>query len=340
MSQTLLPMPPVGATSISETISVVREDKKWTYFCGVDPIFDHREDDRRTFRMFTAQLCCQGACTQAQIMRTFGVSKMSVLRSVKMYREKGVDGFYRPRKGRGPAVMTGEVCAQAEKLLELGHTRRQVADELGISYDTLGKALGQGRVRKPAPPPADEAPGKPAASDPPIVPSDKSTRSDADAAAGQEMGVACTRPCERVLAALGHLPGGAPTRFQPCRDVTNGGVLCALPALAANGLFESLKSGSSAESVGRSAGGRPTSGRHPAGRAGPRPPGVDRIVARLGPARPSGTRPPSAGLAGPLPAPHPAEEHQRCPHKSLRRHLVAAGLSSDDGWMPRCGRPR
>ncbi len=242
MSQTLLPMPPVGATSISETISVVREDKKWTYFCGVDPIFDHREDDRRTFRMFTAQLCCQGACTQAQIMRTFGVSKMSVLRSVKMYREKGVDGFYRPRKGRGPAVMTGEVCAQAEKLLELGHTRRQVADELGISYDTLGKALGQGRVRKPAPPPADEAPGKPAASDPPIVPSDKSTRSDADAAAGQEMGVACTRPCERVLAALGHLPGGAPTRFQPCRDVTNGGVLCALPALAANGLFESLKS--------------------------------------------------------------------------------------------------
>ena len=104
--------------------------------------------------------------------------------------------------------------------------------------------------------------------------------------------------------------------------------------------IDPLTSGSSAESVGRSAGGRPTSGRHPAGRAGPRAPGVDRIVAGLGPARPSGTRPPSAGLAGPLPAPHPAEEHQRCPHKSLRRHLVAAGLSSDDGWMPRCGRPR
>ena len=51
------------------------------------------------------------------------------------------------------------------------------------------------------------------------------------------MGVACTRPCERVLAALGLLAGGATTQFQPCRDVSHGGVLCALPALAENGLF-------------------------------------------------------------------------------------------------------
>jgi len=31
--------------------------------------------------------------------------------------------------------------------------------------------------------------------------------------------------------------GGAVTRFESCRDVPFGGVLCALPALAANGLF-------------------------------------------------------------------------------------------------------
>ena len=54
------------------------------------------------------------------------------------------------------------------------------------------------------------------------------------------MGIACTRPCERVMAALGQLPGGATTQFQPCRDVSYGGVLCALPALAANGLFRHL----------------------------------------------------------------------------------------------------
>jgi len=56
------------------------------------------------------------------------------------------------------------------------------------------------------------------------------------------MGVACTRPIERVLASLGVLPGGATTEFQECRDVTFGGVLCALPALTANGLFTHLPS--------------------------------------------------------------------------------------------------
>jgi hypothetical protein len=39
------------------------------------------------------------------------------------------------------------------------------------------------------------------------------------------------------MAAIGLLPGGASTEFQSCRDVSYGGVLCALPALAENGLF-------------------------------------------------------------------------------------------------------
>ncbi len=43
------------------------------------------------------------------------------------------------------------------------------------------------------------------------------------------------------MAALGLLPGGATTQFQPCRDVSYGGVLCALPALAENGLFRHLE---------------------------------------------------------------------------------------------------
>jgi hypothetical protein len=51
------------------------------------------------------------------------------------------------------------------------------------------------------------------------------------------MGVACTRPLERVLASLGQLPEGASSQFESCRDVSYGGVLCALPALIANGLF-------------------------------------------------------------------------------------------------------
>ena len=111
MPQALLPMIPDGATRINDLISVVREAQRWTYFCGVQPVFQHLEDDRKSFRMFTAQLCCQGACTQAQIIRTFGVSKNSVLRSVAKYREEegwcqGPDSNQRPQLFQSCALPT------------------------------------------------------------------------------------------------------------------------------------------------------------------------------------------------------------------------------------------
>ena len=241
MPQALLPMVPPGATPVNDRISVVREEGGWTYFCGIQPVFQHPEEDRRSFRMFIAQLCCQGVCTQAQIIRTFGVSKNSVLRSVAKYRQEGIDGFYQPRRGRSSSVMTEKVIAEAEKLLGLGYTRREVAEELGIRYDTLGKAIQQGRVGETDTLPIEEISPQPPASRRKVAASDKSSRSDADAVAGNEMGIACTRPCERLMAALGLLPGGASTQFQSCRDVSYGGVLCALPALAENGLFRHLQ---------------------------------------------------------------------------------------------------
>jgi len=179
----LLPMIPHGATRVNDLISVVRQDDHWTYFCGVLPMLQHPQDGRRSFRMFTAQLCCQGACTQAQIIRTFGVSK---------------------------------------------------------NYDTLRKAINQGRIQQSARVSAEESSVPPPSSHLSVAASDKSTRSDADAAAGDEMGIGCTRPCERVMAAIGLLPGGATIQFQFCRDVSYGGVLCALPALGENGLFRHL----------------------------------------------------------------------------------------------------
>ena len=195
--------------------------------------------------MFTAQLCVQRACKQADIIKAFGVSKSSVLRSVNKYREEGIDGFYKPRRARGAPVMTPEVIQQAQQRFEQGHSKAEVARELDIPYDTLRKAIDQGRVDLPDLPAGDHDGGRSADSNSTAaatpVPSDKSTRSSQDRTAGEEMGVACTRPIERVLASLGKLPGGAPVQFESCRDVSYGGVLCAIPALAENGLFRHLQ---------------------------------------------------------------------------------------------------
>ena len=53
MPQALLPIIPPGATPISELISVVRKDNQWTYFCGVQPMFQHPENDLRSFRILS-----------------------------------------------------------------------------------------------------------------------------------------------------------------------------------------------------------------------------------------------------------------------------------------------
>jgi transposase len=220
----------------------VRQDGQWFYFCGTQPVFQHAEGNLRAFRMFTAQLCAQGACKQAEIIKAFGVSKSSVLRSVNKYRQEGIDGFYKPRRARGAPVMTPEVIQQAQQRFEEGRSKTEVARELNIPYDTLRKAIVQGRVQLPVDHKNVAAPPAPnSTADATSVPSDKSTRSNQDQSAGEEMGVACTRPIERVLASLGKLPGGASTQFESCRDVSYGGVLCALPALAENGLFRHLQ---------------------------------------------------------------------------------------------------
>jgi DNA-binding CsgD family transcriptional regulator len=172
--------------------------------------------------MFTSQLVYQGQCRQVEIMLAFGISRNSVSRGVNKFKEGGADAFFAARKGRGGSVFTEEVKARAQDLLNLGKSKKEVAQELDIKYDTFRKAVSQDRLSEPS-------------KSKDIVASDKSTRSFEDASA--EIGNACTRPIERISAAFGLLPGGAPTRFESCRDVTLGGVLCALPALIASGLL-------------------------------------------------------------------------------------------------------
>jgi len=285
--QALLPLIPDGATQINDRISVVKEGGYWIYCCGVNPIFNHAADDHTAFQWFTASLIDQGSCRQSEILKSFGVSKNAVKRWVKKYREGGVRAFYQPRPKRGSTVITPDVIRRAQELLFRGWSRSDVAEELGIKSDTLGKAIQHGKIQEPnrhisgetpATPTTDSTdngngPGASPAEQPvPVADSpagdssalepvdsshcvatlsdlsaalphgsDKSQRTRTDAAAGDEMGVACTRTLERVSAALGMLPGGAPTQFEHCRGVSFGGVLCALPALSQNGLFDHLR---------------------------------------------------------------------------------------------------
>jgi transposase-like protein len=148
MPQIQLPIFPAGVTHITPVLAFSKQDGRVTYCNGSMPVFVHDEDDQASFQMITAQFCVNGNAKQADIVRAFGVTKISLKRAVKRYREEGPKGFYTPRKRRGPAVLIAVVLAEAQQLLDEGLETSEVADRLGIKRDTLRKAVSAGRLHK------------------------------------------------------------------------------------------------------------------------------------------------------------------------------------------------
>lgn len=226
MPQQILPLIPQGSTPINNIISVYRTAESWTYFLGLHPIYDHIAGNDRMFRFVSSQLINTGACRQVDIINTFGVSKSSVIRGVNRLREEGIEGFFRKKGGcRGGKVMEEAVLEKAQHMLNDGYSRRETAEELRVRYDTLRKAINDGRL-------TEKRVEKAALN--------KSSRTVIDADAANEMGTACTRGGDRIFAALGKSLG-ASIRFESCYDVPNGGVLCALPLLITNGLVSGVE---------------------------------------------------------------------------------------------------
>jgi len=149
MPQSQLPIFPEGVTPIPPQLAFIKEDGRVTYYNGNMPVFVHDEEDTASFRMITAQFYINGNAKQADIVRAFGITKISIKRAVKLYREKGPKGFYAERGTRGPAVLTPSVMAEAQQLLNEGLETSEVADRLGIKRDTLSKAVRAGRLHKP-----------------------------------------------------------------------------------------------------------------------------------------------------------------------------------------------
>jgi len=149
MPQMHLPFFPDGVEHITSELAFEKKDGQVTYFNGHMPVFIHAEGDIATFRMITAQFCLNGNAKQADISRAFGITLISVKRAVKLYREKGVAGFYEKPKPRGPAVLTAVVLKEAQERLDEGLETSEVAEQLAVKRDTLAKAIGAGRLHKP-----------------------------------------------------------------------------------------------------------------------------------------------------------------------------------------------
>lgn len=58
---------------------------------GTLPVFTRGEEELPAFRLFTTQLIVDGAATEGEIVRAFGVPAITVKRSVKRYRTAGAE---------------------------------------------------------------------------------------------------------------------------------------------------------------------------------------------------------------------------------------------------------
>jgi len=76
-------------------VSVHCGQQRWTYFVGTYPIYYHDSSDNRMFKLVTAQMIEAGLCRQIDIIRTFGVSKNSVIRAVNKLRRGGIEAFFK-----------------------------------------------------------------------------------------------------------------------------------------------------------------------------------------------------------------------------------------------------
>lgn len=149
MPQLQLPIFPQGMTLINCNIGFSREEDTITYFYGHLPIFRHEVDDNPSFRMITSQLYTNGSAKQSEICRAFGVTPISVKRGVKLYREKGIAGFFEERRRRGAAVLTPSVLDEVQGYLYQGETIPEISRRTGLLADTLNKAVGAGKLHKP-----------------------------------------------------------------------------------------------------------------------------------------------------------------------------------------------
>jgi hypothetical protein len=146
MAQLQLPMFPDGLTPFTEDLAFQREDGKVVYFHGLMPVFQHDEKDLRSFRMFTSQLIASGTARQRDIVEAFGVPLATVKRYMKVHREQGAAGFFRPRRRRSASVLTAEVKQRAQALLDEGKSVPEVGLAVGVAGDTLRKAIQAGRL--------------------------------------------------------------------------------------------------------------------------------------------------------------------------------------------------
>ena len=226
-----LPFSPPDATPIGDRYAMQTHDGFIYYFVNLEPVDCHPADDRRAMLLRAARLHVVSGLRQADIMRAFDLSRPTLSRAVKRYRDGGEDAFFAPRRGRGRTVVDAQIATEAAELLGSGMSGSACARRLGIPVSTFNENRRAGVIVGPA-----RADGVAIADARQAdAATDRTTRDARDKHA--PMGRAAHDVEGRTLASAGLLTEATPTFAEPAHAVAGGGVLAALPMLLREGLL-------------------------------------------------------------------------------------------------------
>ena len=237
-----LPFSLPDATPIGDRYAMQTRDGITYYFFNLEPFDCHPADDRRAMLLRAAKLQVVSGVRQADIMAAFNISRPTLARAVKRYREHGEDAFFEPRRRRGRTVVDAQMAAKAAELLASGMSGSACARHLGIPPTTFNENRRAGVIAVPAPALAAVADAPQVATDhptsantEPAAATDRATRDARDKHA--PMGRAARDVEGRMLASAGLLTEAEPVFAAPAHAVAHGGVLAALPMLLRAGLL-------------------------------------------------------------------------------------------------------
>ena len=149
-----LPFSLPDATPIGDRYAMQTRDGITYYFFNLEPFDCHRADDRHALLLRAAKLHVVSGVPQADIMAALRISRPTLARALRRYRERGEDAFFEPRRGRGRTVVDAEMAAKAAELLASGFSGSACARHLGISPTTFNENRRAGVIVDPTRTPA------------------------------------------------------------------------------------------------------------------------------------------------------------------------------------------
>lgn len=147
MPQLQLPIFPDGTKEINRDLGVQCAGGKVVYLHGHLPVFQHEENDLKSFRLFTSQMVANGVARAREVGEAFGAPLGTVKRYAGLFRREGPSGFYqsKPRR-RSETKLTPAIKEQAQALLSAGCSVAEVARQTGVLATTLHKAIRAKRL--------------------------------------------------------------------------------------------------------------------------------------------------------------------------------------------------